>query len=261
MTTKDKRGLTPGVTNAGNVREVSEAGSSARPAEASRASDVAAFVAEMQSMAAPVAGARGRLIFAIDATMSRQPTWDLALSLQADMFQAVKDVGGLDVQLVYFRGTSECRSSKWVSDPSELARLMTTVSCRGGLTQIGRVLAHANQEARQRRINALVFIGDAFEEEIDPICQRAGELALGGVPAFLFQEGHDPAVSRAFQEVARITRGATCCFDRGSAAQLRDLLTAVAVYASGGRKALLALSARKDGGGARLLLPHLAGRG
>ena len=36
--------------------------------------------------------------------MSRQPSWDLALELQADMFKAVKAVGGLDVQLVYFRG-------------------------------------------------------------------------------------------------------------------------------------------------------------
>ena len=66
---------------------------------------------------------RGRLIFAIDATASRQPTWDLALGLQADMFRAVKEVGGLDVQLVYFRGFGETRASKWVSDPEALARL------------------------------------------------------------------------------------------------------------------------------------------
>ena len=76
---------------------------------------------------------RGRLVFAMDATMSRQPTWDMALALQADMFQAVKAVGGLDVQLVYFRGAGECRASRWVSDPDALAALMTRVTCAGGL--------------------------------------------------------------------------------------------------------------------------------
>ena len=64
--------------------------------------------------------------------MSRQPTWDLALGLQTDMFCAVKEVGGLDVQLVYFRGFGETRASKWVGDPEALARLMTRVSRQVG---------------------------------------------------------------------------------------------------------------------------------
>ena len=81
--------------------------------------------------------------------MSRQPTWDMALALQADMFHAVKAVGGLDVQLVYFRGTGECRASKWVSDPDALAALMTQVHCAGGYTQIGKVLSHARARGRQ----------------------------------------------------------------------------------------------------------------
>ena len=63
-------------------------------------------------------------MFAMDATMSRAPTWDMALKLQGEMFAAVKEVGGLDVQLMYFRGLGECRASKWVSDPDALARLM-----------------------------------------------------------------------------------------------------------------------------------------
>ncbi|MEL6289573.1 MAG: hypothetical protein AAFQ35_12445, partial [Pseudomonadota bacterium] len=94
--------------------------------------DVAAFLDAVNQLAPTEreAGSRGRLIFAMDATMSRQPTWDLAQSLQADMFSAVRDVGGLDVQLVYFRGFRECQSSKWVRDPAALARLMTSVSCR-----------------------------------------------------------------------------------------------------------------------------------
>jgi hypothetical protein len=116
-----------------------------RPVERVRSSDaeVDAFLTRLNAVAPVTVEGRGRLIFAMDATMSRQPTWDLALGLQADMFRAVKEVGGLDVQLVYFRGLGETRSSKWVSDPEALPRLMTRVSCQGGYTQIRKVLTHA----------------------------------------------------------------------------------------------------------------------
>lgn len=214
---------------------------------------VDAFVAKLKDAPKPAIGARGRLVFAMDATMSRQPTWDMALALQGEMFEAVKAVGGLDVQLVYFRGAGECRASKWVSDPEALARLMRTVGCEGGYTQIGKVLSHIRQETGRRRITAAVYVGDAMEEDIDDICGRAGELALLGVPVFLFQEGRDGAAERAFREVARLTRGAWCRFDQGASAELRALLQAVAVYAAGGVRALEALSHR-DGGGARRLL-------
>jgi hypothetical protein len=92
-----------------------------------------------------------------------------------------------------------------------------------------------------------------MEEDIDELCGGAGELALLGVPAFLFQEGDDPAAQTTFREIARLTKGAYCGFDAGSAAQLRDLLSAVAVYAAGGRKALAELGGRVP----RLLLEQL----
>ena len=224
----------------------------------SSSADVAAFVERMKQMA-PVATAQvGRLVFAMDATMSRQPTWDMALGLQAGMFAAVKAVGGLDVQLVYFRGAGECRASRWVRDPDQLARLMTTVSCQGGFTQIGKVLAHTRSETGKSRVNALVYVGDCMEEPIDVLCGKAGELALLGVPVFLFQEGHDLAASRGFAEIARLTKGAHCRFDAGSAEQLKALLTAVAVYAAGGRKALERLGHdARDGAGARKLLGQM----
>lgn len=259
MSTKDKR---PSPARdavsapAGGAVSPSRATSPPAP-DTTAAGDVQDFIAKMKAKAPAATGDRGRLVFAMDATMSRQPTWDLALSLQADMFAVVKDVGGLDVQLVFFRGTNECRASRWVSDPAELARLMTTVSCRGGLTQLARVLTHAKEEAGKRRINAVVYVGDAMEENIDAVCAKAGALGLLGVPVFLFQEGRNPDVTRAFTEIARLTKGATCRFDAGSAEQLRALLRAVAVYASGGRKALLALGARSGESGARLLIERM----
>jgi hypothetical protein len=200
-------------------------------------SEVDTFLKQVKGLQ-PVGSGRGRLIFAMDATMSRQPSWDLALELQADMFNAVKAVGGLDVQLVYFRGLGECQASKWVSDPDALARLMRQVSCAGGYTQIRKVLAHARRESETSKANALIYVGDCMEEDVDELSQLAGELGLIGVPVFVFQEGRDPKAKRAFREIARLSRGAYCPFDAGSARQLRELLTAVAVYATGGRKAL-----------------------
>jgi hypothetical protein len=218
--------------------------------------EIDAFVNEVRSLK-PAGEGRGRLIVAMDATMSRQPSWDLALELQADMFKAVKDVGGLDVQLVYFRGFNECRASKWVSDPEALARLMRRVACAGGLTQIGRVLSHARRESQAGKVNALVYVGDCMEENVDRLANLAGELGLIGVPVFLFQEGNDAKAERTFREIARLSRGAYCRFDAGSAKQLRELLAAVAVYASGGRKALKDFSDETNSNAALRLLEQL----
>lgn len=251
----------PVATGGGQVRNAPPAaagGGADVPADQrSGAAGVADFIAKMKAVGPLSRGGRGRLIFAMDATMSRAPTWDMALAHQAEMFAAVKAIGGLDVQLVYFRGFGECRASKWVSDPESLARLMTTVSCQGGRTQIGKVLGHARAEAAHHKVGALVYVGDCMEENIDELCAKAGELKLVGIPVFLFQEGRDAAASAAFAEIARITGGAHCRFDQGSASQLRDLLSAVAVYAAGGRKALEALSDARDGAGARRLLEAL----
>lgn len=218
--------------------------------------DVAEFLGKLKSAPAPAPdGGRGRLLFAMDATMSRQPTWDMALKLQADMFTEVKAIGGLDVQLIYFRSYDECRASGWVSDPAALARLMTGIRCLGGFTQIGKVLAHARRESGKKKINALVYVGDCMEEEIDHLAALAGELGILGVPAFMFQEGRDQKAETAFREIARLTKGAYCRFDAGSAAQLRELLRAVAAYAAGGRAALEDFGRRAGAG--RLLLEQM----
>ncbi len=260
--TRTKPELAPGETaqehaGQGAVSKTGEAEAGAPQVKSTATADVADFVQKMRTMAPATTTGRGRLCFAMDATMSRQPTWDMALALQSEMFHAVKTIGGLDVQLVYFRGAGECRASKWVSDPDALARLMTTVTCAGGYTQIRKILSHARQEAEARKINALVHVGDCMEEDIDDLCGRAGELALLGVPVFMFQEGRDPLAESAYKEIARLTRGAWCRFDAGSAAQLKELLSAVAVYAAGGRKALERLSVDTRGAGARALLSQL----
>lgn len=207
------------------------------PATASTSGDIAAFVKKVGKMTTTAAG-RGRLLFALDATMSRQPTWDLACGLQSEMFDTVAETGGLDVQLLYFRGFGECRASKWVGDAKSMGNLMSGLQCRGGRTQIGKVLSHARTEHTKRKINAMVFVGDALEEDVDRLAHKAGELGLLGCPIFIFQEGHDSQVETAFREFARLTKGAYARFDASAPKELAELLRAVAAYASGGHEAL-----------------------
>lgn len=218
--------------------------------------DIAAFVNKARQLG-PLRGSghRGRLIFAMDATMSRQPTWDMACHLQSEMFKETARIGGLDVQLVYFRGFGESRASTWVADATRLADIMSKIDCRGGHTQIGKVLTHTLRETAKQKVDALVFVGDCLEEDIDYLCAKAGELGLKGVPAFIFQEGIEPHAEKGFREIARLTRGAFCRFDAGASEQLRELLSAVAVYAAGGHKALQDFGSNQRG--ARLLLEQM----
>jgi hypothetical protein len=195
--------------------------------------------------------ARARLVFAVDATASREQTWDLAASVQSAMFEEAAKIGGLDVQLIYYRG-DEVQQSSWLSDAHELVSKMRTIRCMSGATQIARVLRHIRAENEHGKIAATVFIGDAVEELPDELYAIATEL---GVPLFMFQEGdalaiyvnqhgglvhnHPPTkVETVFRELARLSGGAYGRFDAGAAKQLRDFMAATAAFAVGGITAL-----------------------
>jgi hypothetical protein len=217
------------------------------PSPTSRRAEIDAFLAKARRLEVTSAlGTRGRLIFAIDATGSREPTWDIACQLQGEMFQEVAMIGGLDVQLVYYRA-HECSASRWVSDARMLASLMEKIDCRTGHTQICKVLSHARKENTRQKVAAMVFVGDCVEEQPPDLYAAARDL---GLPGFLFQEGDDPIATKVLRELARLTKGAHCRFNPGSANQLGELLRAVAAYAAGGRAALLASG---NAGAAKLL--------
>ena len=110
---------------------------------------------------------RARLIFALDATASREATWDRACHIQGELFETTE--GGLDVQLVFYRGFRECKASRWLANARDLHAAMRRVSCVGGNTQTGRVLLHALNETKSRKVSALVFVGDAMEEKVDDL--------------------------------------------------------------------------------------------
>ena len=172
----------------------------------SSSAEVAAFLNKVaQAPLAPKGQGRGRLIFGMDATASRGPTWDRACHIQAQMFTETDALGGLEVQLVYYRGYGECKASPWVRETGDLLRFMTRVHCLAGHTQIRKILRRAIKETEKKRVGALVFVGDALEEDIDELGHLAGKLGLLGLPCFMFHEGYDLPARNAFQQIARLT--------------------------------------------------------
>jgi hypothetical protein len=221
----------------------------------SSSKDVSAFIESLAKL--PVSTKpSARLVFALDATLSRAATWDKASQIQAEMFSETTNLGGLAMQLSYYRGFNEFYCSVFHTNTQSLLREMTQVQCMGGYTQIARIFKQALQTHKQQPLKGVVFIGDACEEDVDKLCNLAGQLGLYKIPVFIFHEGRSAPVERVFRDIARLSGGAYCPFDANSANQLKELLTAVAVFASGGRKALTDLSKTK-GESVKLLTQQL----
>jgi hypothetical protein len=187
----------------------------------------------------------GRIVFAIDATASRGPTWDMARGLTGDMIREATSVGRLELQLVFFRGGSdsreECVASDWISDPTRFAQIIAKVECRAGYTQITRALAHGRRETTKDKVNAMVLIGDAcepVEDTMDSVSVEAAELGRSKLPVFAFLEGRDALAETGFHKIAELSGGAFGRFDAGGVKQLGELIKAVAAFAAGGAQAL-----------------------
>ena len=187
-----------------------------------------------------------RLLFGIDATASREPLWDQACHVQGQMFKETMSLGGLNIQLVYYRGFMEFTAIPWANNSENLLSHMTAIRCAAGQTQIAKVLRHGILETNKTPIKAIIFVGDAMEEDPNLLNSLAGQLGILDVPIMMFQDGYDSSTERAFRDVARLSNGAFCQFDSSSAGRLKDLLCAVAVFAAGGHKALTKYSKRQD---------------
>ncbi|MBL4608513.1 MAG: hypothetical protein JKY01_11895 [Pseudomonadales bacterium] len=222
-------------------------------ANASNQANVTRFLAKVEKNKAILTAKKGehgkpcRLIFAMDATASRQPMWDKACHLQVEMFNATVMQQNLRVQICYYRGYQEFSASHWLHNSEAVREKMCSVSCLGGHTQIYKVLEHALLEHKNHKVQAVVFVGDALEESIDDLCHLAGKAGILKIPVFIFQEGKDPRVRQGFQQIARLSGGAYAAFDVSSAKELGALLGAAAAYASGGKKALEQFSLQHSG--------------
>ncbi len=208
-------------------------------APVSSSSEIDAFLKDARSMASAKQKGSGNLIFAMDATFSREPTWDMACHIQGEMFLATDQIGNLNIKLAYYGGFNTFKVSNWVSNSAQMLKLMQSVRCEGGKTQIGRLLEYVLKQASQQSVDALVFVGDCMEEDADHLSDLAGQLGLIGVPLFIFQEGSNLTARKVFKHLGKLSKGAYCSFDSGSAEQLKALLAAVAVYATGGKQAYL----------------------
>jgi hypothetical protein len=217
------------------------------PSNKSKQQEVQTFLDQVAKAPSVIKGkSNGRLIFAMDATASREPLWDIASQIHTEMFESVVGIGGLSIQLCYYRGFNEFRSFSWTDQPALMLSSISSVRCLAGKTQISKILEHALNQTRQSPAQALVFVGDAMEENLDKLGDLAGQLGIYKTPAFFFQEGTNPAVTKAYKQLARLSGGAHCSFDAGSAHILRDLLKAVARYSVGGLDALENSSNQSD---------------
>ncbi|WP_426417739.1 VWA domain-containing protein [Aestuariirhabdus sp. LZHN29] len=205
--------------------------------------EVARFLQHAESLPLVPASRRGRLIFALDATASREPTWDRASHLQSKMFANTKALGNLSVQLCYYQGFRQFTASDWVDGPQQLLGKMERVRCLAGQTQIARVLQHGIDESRRHPVQGLVFIGDCVEEPIDLLCDLAGQLKLCGTPVFIFHEGGEHAAAQCLKQIARVSGGVYVPFNSSGAAVLSALLSAAAAFSLGGVEAVEKLPA------------------
>ena len=208
---------------------------------------VAAFAARASTVAptsSPISQAprTPRVIFAMDATASRAPTWSRAQKVQAEMFRAMEGKG--EVQLASYGGGA-FRASAWASDARELLAAMQSVHCVAGMTQISDTLAHVARENRKQRISAAVFVGDTVEENAEALIDQARRLGTLGIPVFVFHEVGSERAEPAMRSIAAVSGGAYARFQDGDPlGDLQPLLGAVAAFADGGRAALLTYGER-----------------
>jgi len=219
----------------------------------STGSDVATFISKARAIKR-IADAQTRIIFSLDATASRAPTWQQAQSLHKALFEAASETSELSLQLCYFRGIATFHASPWLATASGLRGALSQIYCEGGITQIQRLLEHClHQHSDSTSIKAIIFVGDAVEEDAGLLNDLAVKCRLAKRPLYIFQEGSDPVAGSAFASMAALSGGVHFGLGNDSADQLRRLLQSVVRLATGGRKALESSTRESD----KLLLKKL----
>ncbi|MEW8092424.1 MAG: hypothetical protein AB2784_22700 [Candidatus Thiodiazotropha endolucinida] len=188
-----------------------------------------------------------RIGFIIDATASRRKTWEEAQVIQARMFKATQDISALNLRLVHYGGEN-LNDLGWESDVRKIAAHMAAVRCERGLTQINDALRLFLDEAPEDKADAIILIGDSFEEDSDDTAHLTKQLKRQKIKIFSFIDGDDLTGTTVFEKLATNTGGTFAQF--GEDLPLAALCEGVALLTSGGRKALRHLKNEK----ARLLL-------
>ncbi len=196
-----------------------------------------------------------RLIFAVDATASREPAWSAARQVTDALVKALP--GALKVALAVHGGGRVHTFTPFTSDPATLRDRAAGVTCQSGLTRLLPILAIG---LKQPDVRVVIYIGDVFEENIDQGRRLTDAMGARGTRLIVLHDTADRGARRdaeVFWDLAKRTGGCVLPFDSHAPGKLRELLSAVAVYAVGGEKLLR--DRRADLPGAVALLEHLRG--
>jgi len=194
---------------------------------------------------------RPRLVFAIDATASREEAWDAAKKITDTLFCAVPDA--LDVALAVHGGSEVHTFTEFCADYKSLRAMAGRVHCQMGLTQLNEIM---RQTISHERVKVLVYIGDVYEEDVNVAVELAETLKIKGCRIVILHDGHEGSSDhRAFQAIAKAGNGCVLPFNSNAIKDMRASIEAIAILASGGTKLLETKS--KTSQAAALLLSHI----
>jgi hypothetical protein len=179
---------------------------------------------------------RPRLVFAVDATASREPAWAAARQVTDTLVKALP--GELDVALAVHGGSRVHTFTAFTSDAATLRDRAAGVVCQAGMT---RLLPILSTSLKRPAIRVVVYIGDVYEESVAQGRRLADAMGVHGTKLIVLHDTADPAARRdaeIFWDLAKRTGGCVLPFDASASGKLRDLLAALAVYAVGGEKLL-----------------------
>ncbi|MSP01441.1 MAG: hypothetical protein EXR07_10400 [Acetobacteraceae bacterium] len=198
---------------------------------------------------------RPRLVFAVDATASREPAWAAARQVTDALVKALP--GALDVALAVHGGGHVHTFTAFTNDAATLRDRAAGVTCISGMT---RLLPILSTSLKHPAVRVVVYIGDVFEESVAQGRRIADAMGARGTKLFVLHDTSNRDARRdaeIFWDLAKRTGGCVLPFDANAPGRLRELLAAVAVYAVGGEQLL---RERDDLPGAVALLEHLGRR-
>lgn len=199
---------------------------------------------------------RPRLVFAFDATASREPAWELARQVTDSLFRVVP--GELDIALAVHGAGAVHTFTPFSPDPHSLRDAAASVKCQAGMTALVQLM---DQVLAQSGVKVMMYTGDCFEEDPQAAYDRADSFKARGIKAIMLHDSStgDAAARHVYDEIARRTGGVCVDFHgehgTNAAGELRELLEAVAVLTLGGVKLLEQRKAALPG--AQRLLPYL----
>src|SRR5271165_2696119 len=223
------------------------------------ASTAAALLSAQERVEPPTetaAPSRPRLVFAVDATASREPAWAAARRVTDALVKALP--GELDVALAVHGGSRVHTFTAFTNDARTLRDRAAGVSCQAGMTRLLPILATT---LKQQSVRVVIYIGDVFEESLPHGRDLADSLGARGTKLIVLHDTSDNGARRdaeIFWDLAKRTGGCVLPFNANTPDRLRDILSAVAVYAVGGEKLLR--ERRHALPGAVALLEHLGKR-